>query len=83
MKNIEITVLKHGEIASLVEGHASRMVELKKEKEHELGQLAELTPLGRKLLGLDFWEQESKGESEENFKVRSWRKYIELRDSKI
>lgn len=36
-------------------GHASRMVELRKDKEHERGQTAKLTPLGRKLLGLDSW----------------------------
>ena len=30
--------------------------ELRKEKEHAVGQTANLSPLGRKLLGLDRWE---------------------------
>jgi len=36
-------------------GHSGTMVELEKGKEYENGQSAELTPLGRKLLGLDLW----------------------------
>ncbi len=31
--------------------------ELRKEKEHAIGETAELSPLGRKLLGLDKWER--------------------------
>jgi len=34
-----------------------KKVELHKEREHAIGQTAELTPLGRKLLGLDSWEK--------------------------
>ena len=34
-----------------------KKTELLKEKEHALGQNAKLTPLGRKLLGLDSWER--------------------------
>lgn len=34
-----------------------KKTELFKEKEHALGQTAKLTPLGRKLLGLDSWER--------------------------
>lgn len=37
-------------------GHSSKMLELRKEIEHDLGQTAKLSPLGRKLLGLDKWE---------------------------
>ncbi len=37
-------------------GHSGSRVELKKGKEFEKGQTAKLSPLGRKLLGLDSWE---------------------------
>ena len=36
-------------------GHSIKMRELRYEKEHDHGQTAKLTPLGRKLLGLDQW----------------------------
>ena len=39
-------------------GHSGTRVELEKGKEYENGQTAELTPLGRKLLGLDKWENQ-------------------------
>ncbi len=39
----------------IVEG-TGRNWELRKEKEHAIGETAELSPLGRKLLGLDKWE---------------------------
>lgn len=39
-----------------------KKVELRKEREHAIGRPAELSPLGRKLLGLDSWEDESKVE---------------------
>ena len=43
-------------LAGLIIEASGKTWELSKEKEHEIGQTAELLPLGRKLLALDRWE---------------------------
>jgi hypothetical protein len=46
-------------LAGLIVEATDSTWELRKEKEHAVGQTANLSPLGRKLLGLDRWESES------------------------
>ena len=43
-------------LAGLVIEVTGKCWELRREKEHELGRTAKLSPLGRTLLGLDLWE---------------------------
>ena len=46
-------------LAGLIVEATDSTWELRKEKEHAVDQTANLSPLGRKLLGLDRWESES------------------------
>ena len=44
-------------LAGLIVEGTGRNWELRKEKEHAIGETAELSPLGQKLLGIDSWER--------------------------